>query len=130
VPAPLRVVVAEDAVLLREGLVGLLERFGHTVTAAVGDAEALQVAVRADPPDVVVTDVRMPPGFTDEGLRAAVALRTDHPTLAASAICSSTGSGGSRSSWTRWPGSPMAERPSIPRSSASCSGGGGTRSPG
>ena len=79
---PLRVVVAEDAVLLREGLVGLLQRFGHTVTASVGDAEALLAAVRADPPDVVVTDVRMPPGFTDEGLRAAVALRAESPDLA------------------------------------------------
>jgi DNA-binding NarL/FixJ family response regulator len=79
---PLRVVVAEDAVLLREGLVGLLQRFGHAVTASVGDAEALLAAVRADPPDVVVTDVRMPPGFTDEGLRAAVALRAERPDLA------------------------------------------------
>jgi len=79
---PLRVVVAEDAVLLREGLVGLLERFGHTVTASVGDAAALEAAVRHQPPDVVVTDVRMPPGFTDEGLRAAVALRTAYPSLA------------------------------------------------
>jgi DNA-binding NarL/FixJ family response regulator len=74
--------VAEDAVLLREGLVGLLERFGHTVTASVGDAAALEAAVRHQPPDVVVTDVRMPPGFTDEGLRAAVALRTAYPSLA------------------------------------------------
>lgn len=79
---PLRVVVAEDAVLLREGLVGLLQRFGHTVTASVGDAEAMLAAVRADPPDIVVTDVRMPPGFTDEGLRAAVALRAESPHLA------------------------------------------------
>ena len=68
--------------LLREGLVGLLQRFGHTVTASVGDAEELLAAVRADPPDVVVTDVRMPPGFTDEGLRAAVALRAESPHLA------------------------------------------------
>jgi DNA-binding NarL/FixJ family response regulator len=69
-------------VLLREGLVGLLQRFGHTVTASVGDAEAMLAAVRADPPDIVVTDVRMPPGFTDEGLRAAVALRAESPHLA------------------------------------------------
>jgi DNA-binding NarL/FixJ family response regulator len=84
VPAdrPLRVVVAEDAVLLREGLVGLLGRFGHTVLASVGDADALVAAVRAEPPDVVVTDVRMPPGFTDEGLRAAVTLREAYPSLA------------------------------------------------
>jgi DNA-binding NarL/FixJ family response regulator len=77
-----RVVVAEDAVLLREGLVGLLERFGHEVIASVGDAGALEAAVRHDPPDVVVTDVRMPPGYTDEGLRAAVTLRSAYPSLA------------------------------------------------
>ncbi|WP_412538932.1 response regulator transcription factor [Longispora sp. K20-0274] len=79
---PLRVVVAEDSVLLRAGLVGLLERFGHTVVAAVGDAAALVAAVGEHAPDIVVTDVRMPPGFTDEGLRAAVALRAGRPGLA------------------------------------------------
>jgi DNA-binding NarL/FixJ family response regulator len=78
----LRIAVAEDAVLLREGLVGLLERFGHTVVASVGDAEALTDAVTEQQPDIVVTDVRMPPAFTDEGLRAAVALRAAHPSLA------------------------------------------------
>ncbi|MFF5205053.1 response regulator [Streptosporangium sp. NPDC000396] len=78
----MRVVIAEDDVLLREGLVGLLERFGHTVVAAVGDAQALIAAAREHGPDVVVTDVRMPPGFTDEGLRATIALRGEHPGLA------------------------------------------------
>ncbi|WP_431920721.1 response regulator [Nonomuraea jabiensis] len=78
----MRVVIAEDAVLLREGLVGLLERFGHTVAAAVGDAPALLAAVAEHRPDVVVTDVRMPPGFADEGLRAALELRERHPDLA------------------------------------------------
>ncbi|GAB1646403.1 response regulator [Krasilnikovia sp. MM14-A1259] len=82
VDRPLRVVVAEDAVLLRAGLVGLLERFGHTVVDAVGDAAALRDAVAAHEPDIVVTDVRMPPGFTDEGLRAVVALRAHRPSLA------------------------------------------------
>ena len=77
----LRIVVAEDAVLLREGLVGIVERFGHTVVASVGDAAALTTAVHHDRPDVVVTDVRMPPGFTDEGLRAAVTLRGAYPGL-------------------------------------------------
>ncbi|MEW1840248.1 response regulator transcription factor [Nonomuraea angiospora] len=78
----MRVVIAEDAVLLREGLVGLLERFGHTVAAAVGDAPALLAAVAEHRPDAVVTDVRMPPGFADEGLRAALELRERHPDLA------------------------------------------------
>ena len=71
-----RVVLAEDGTLLREGLVGLLDRLGFTVMAAVGDAEALVAAVEEHDPDLVVTDIRMPPGFSDEGLRAAVRLRT------------------------------------------------------
>ncbi len=60
----LRIVLAEDGVLLREGLVGLLTRFGHEVAAAVGDAEELRTAVADHDPDIVVTDVRMPPGHT------------------------------------------------------------------
>nr|WP_203612953.1 response regulator transcription factor [Streptomyces rochei] len=77
----LRVVLAEDSVLLRDGLTGLLARFGHEVVASVGDAEALVAAVAEHAPDVVVTDVRMPPGFQDEGLRAAVGLRERSPGL-------------------------------------------------
>jgi DNA-binding NarL/FixJ family response regulator len=77
-----RVVLAEDGVLLREGLVGVLERFGFSVVAAVGDATALVDTVAADRPDLVITDIRMPPTLTDEGLRAAVALRTRDPGLA------------------------------------------------
>ncbi|MFJ6632690.1 response regulator [Streptomyces sp. NPDC091376] len=77
----LRVVLAEDSVLLREGLIGLLSRCGHVVVAAVGDAQALIAAVEEHAPDVVVTDVRMPPGFQDEGLHAAVRLREKRPTL-------------------------------------------------
>ncbi|WP_437114705.1 response regulator [Streptomyces longispororuber] len=73
--------LAEDSVLLREGLVGVLSRFGHEVVAAVGDADALREAVTAHAPDVVVTDVRMPPAFQDEGLRAALALRARRPGL-------------------------------------------------
>lgn len=77
----MRVVLAEDAVLLREGLVGLLERFGHTVVAAVGDCTSLLMAVEEHAPDIVVTDVRMPPGFSEEGLRAALELRAENPRL-------------------------------------------------
>jgi DNA-binding NarL/FixJ family response regulator len=73
--------MAEDSVLLRDGLTGLLTRFGHEVVASVGDAEALVAAVREHTPDIVVTDVRMPPGFQDEGLRAAVRLRERRPGL-------------------------------------------------
>ncbi|SDK38759.1 response regulator [Nonomuraea jiangxiensis] len=78
----LRVVIAEDAVLLREGLAGLLERFGHEVVASVGDAPALLAAVEEHGPAVVIVDVRMPPGYSDEGLRAALALRASRPGLA------------------------------------------------
>ncbi|KAB2350237.1 response regulator transcription factor [Actinomadura rudentiformis] len=77
----LRIALADDAVLLREGLVALLVRFGHQVVASVGDTDALMNAVALHEPDVVVTDVRMPPDFTDEGLRAAVALRAERPRL-------------------------------------------------
>jgi DNA-binding NarL/FixJ family response regulator len=76
-----RVVIAEDALIVREGIAGMLRRFGHEVVAAVGDAPALHAAVAAHRPDVVVTDVRMPPGFSDEGLQAAIALRAAHPGL-------------------------------------------------
>ncbi|GAA4232919.1 response regulator transcription factor [Actinomadura meridiana] len=79
---PLRLVIAEDGVLLREGLIGLVARFGHEVVAAVGDAGELAAAVTEHAPDLVLTDVRMPPGFSDEGLRAAVELRSAHPGLA------------------------------------------------
>ncbi|MFI6415201.1 response regulator [Streptomyces sp. NPDC050585] len=77
----LRVVLAEDSVLLRDGLTALLERCGHQVVAAVGDAGALMAAVEEHRPDIVVTDVRMPPGFQDEGLHAAVRLRERRPAL-------------------------------------------------
>ena len=73
--AGLRVVIAEDATILREGLVRLLEDRGHVVVAAVGDADALISAVEAHRPAVAVVDIRMPPTFTDEGLRAAIAVR-------------------------------------------------------
>ncbi|MFI6051128.1 response regulator [Streptomyces violascens] len=74
----MRVILAEDSTLLREGLVRLLAEEGHDVVAT-GDAVALLAAVSAAPPDVVVVDVRMPPTHTDEGLRAALTIRRDHP---------------------------------------------------
>ena len=76
---PLRVVIAEDSAVVRAGLAGILADRGHEVAAAVGDADRLRAAVAAHHPDVAVVDVRMPPGFTDEGLRAAIAIRRDHP---------------------------------------------------
>ncbi|MBT2414592.1 response regulator transcription factor [Streptomyces sp. ISL-12] len=77
----MRVMLAEDSTLLREGLVRLLAEEGHEVVAAVGNAEALLAAVAQDPPDVVVADVRMPPTHTDEGLRAALEIRASRPAV-------------------------------------------------
>jgi DNA-binding NarL/FixJ family response regulator len=74
-----RVAIAEDSVLLRKGLILLLEEAGHEIVAAAGDAEAFLRAVRETRPDVCVVDVRMPPTFTDEGLRAAVLVRDQWP---------------------------------------------------
>jgi DNA-binding NarL/FixJ family response regulator len=74
-----RVVIAEDSVVLRDGLVELLARRGHEVVAAVGDGDRLRAAVAEHLPEVAVVDIRMPPTHTDEGLRAAIALRRDHP---------------------------------------------------
>jgi DNA-binding NarL/FixJ family response regulator len=71
----LRVVIADDAVLLREGLIRLLEENGCTVVAAVGDGPSLVEAIAEHEPDVSIVDVRMPPSHTDEGLRASVAAR-------------------------------------------------------
>ena len=71
----MRVVIADDAVLLREGLIRLVEESGHTVVAAVGDGPSLVDAVTTHRPDVSIVDVRMPPTHTDEGLRAAVRAR-------------------------------------------------------
>lgn len=78
----LSVVIGEDAVLLRAGLVSLLERFGHRVPAAVGDGPSLVAAALEHEPDVVIADVRMPPGFSDEGLRAVRELQALRPSLA------------------------------------------------
>jgi DNA-binding NarL/FixJ family response regulator len=74
-----RVVIADDSVLMREGLARVLADNGFDVVAQVGDASALERAVRSEHPDVAIVDVRMPPTHTDEGTRAAVALRAEHP---------------------------------------------------
>jgi DNA-binding NarL/FixJ family response regulator len=78
----MRVVIAEDLAILREGLAGLLADRGHEVCASVGDGEALESAVAQHRPDVAVVDVRMPPTFTDEGLRAAIRIRASQPDAA------------------------------------------------
>ena len=77
----MRIVIAEDSAVLRAGLTEILADRGHEVVAAVGDPDALLAAVAEHHPDVTVVDVRMPPTHTDEGLRAAVALRRAHPGL-------------------------------------------------
>ncbi|MEV6207123.1 response regulator transcription factor [Kitasatospora sp. NPDC051914] len=78
----MRAVIAEDSVLLRVGLIKVLESVGYEVPAAVGDAEALLAAVEEHKPDIVVVDVRMPPGFTDEGVKAALVIRRQWPDVA------------------------------------------------
>ena len=75
----MRVVIAEDGVLLREGLASLLADEGHEVAETVGDALGLVEAVEKDRPDLCIVDVRMPPTFTDEGLRAAIEIRSRWP---------------------------------------------------
>ena len=79
---PLRVVVADDSVLLRDGIVRLLTDSGFEVVAAVGDADALLDAVTEHAPDLCIIDVRMPPTHTDEGLRAAIEIRRRSPDVA------------------------------------------------
>jgi DNA-binding NarL/FixJ family response regulator len=77
-----RIVIAEDTALLREGLAGLLEDAGHTVLARVGDAESLLAVVGEHQPDIAIVDVRMPPTYEDEGMRAAVEIRRLYPDTA------------------------------------------------
>ncbi|MFN8079849.1 MAG: response regulator transcription factor [Kineosporiaceae bacterium] len=78
----MRIVIAEDSVLLREGLVRLLSDAGMVVVEACSDAEQLLRAVAAHHPDLALVDVRMPPTFTDEGVRAALVIRQEHPDTA------------------------------------------------
>ena len=75
----MRSVIAEDSAVVRAGLAEILADSDHEVVAAVGNADDLLAAVAEHRPDVAVVDVRMPPGYTDEGLRAAIAVRRDHP---------------------------------------------------
>ncbi len=77
----MRIVIAEDAVMLRAGLTHLLVDAGEDVVAAVGDGDALLVAVERHQPDLAIVDVRMPPSHTDEGLRAALAIRARWPRI-------------------------------------------------
>ncbi|MGO9965416.1 MAG: LuxR C-terminal-related transcriptional regulator [Acidimicrobiales bacterium] len=77
----IRVAIAEDSAVLRDGLVQLLADRGFVITDAVGTADELEVTVERDCPDVAVVDIRMPPTFTDEGLRAAIGLRERYPKL-------------------------------------------------
>jgi DNA-binding NarL/FixJ family response regulator len=77
----MRIVIAEDSVILRDGLVQLLTLRGHEVVAAVSDATTLTAVVAEHLPDLVVVDIRMPPTHTNEGLHAAIALRAQHPGL-------------------------------------------------
>ena len=75
----MRIVIAEDSAVVRAGLAEILADSDHEVVAAVGNADDLLAAVAEHRPDVAVVDVRMLPGYTDEGLRAAIAIRRDHP---------------------------------------------------
>jgi DNA-binding NarL/FixJ family response regulator len=78
---PVRVAIAEDSAILRDGLVQLLVDRGFVITDAVADADALRSSIARDQPDVAIVDIRMPPTFTDEGLRAAIELRREHAGL-------------------------------------------------
>ena len=75
----MRIVIAEDSAVVRAGLAEILADSGHQVVATVGNADGLLAAVAEHRPDAAVVDVRMPPGYTDEGVRAAITIRRDHP---------------------------------------------------
>jgi DNA-binding NarL/FixJ family response regulator len=139
----LRVAIGEDDVLLREGIARILTDAGVEVVTQSGDADDLLHRTLAYRPDVVITDVQMPPHGEDDGLRAAMELRRREPSIGVlilsqfcepayvmqlvgerpegTDICSKSGSGTSRRSWTPSCGSPQAAARSIPRSSPACS---------
>jgi DNA-binding NarL/FixJ family response regulator len=79
---PLRIVVADDNALLREGIASLLEEAGHEIVGRAGDADDLLLKVRSYSPDVAIVDVRMPPNDADDGLVAAAKIRREHPDVA------------------------------------------------
>jgi len=79
---PIRVVVADDDALLREGIASLLEDAGHRVVGRSGNADDLLLKVRSYTPDIAIVDVKMPPGNADDGLVAAAQIRRDHPSVA------------------------------------------------
>jgi DNA-binding NarL/FixJ family response regulator len=81
-PAPLRVVVADDSALLREGIASLLEEAGHEVVGRAATADDLLLKVRSYKPDIAIVDVRMPPNNLDDGLVAAAEIRRSHPSVA------------------------------------------------
>jgi DNA-binding NarL/FixJ family response regulator len=139
-----RVVIADDSALTREGIAGFLRRAAIDVAAQASSPDELLRAVEEHRPDVAIVDIRMPPTYTDEGLRAAQAIRTRDPRIGililsqhvetgtatrlltahpeGSDTCSKIGSATSRSSRTRWSGSPPAAPSSTRRSSPGCSG--------
>lgn len=80
-PRALRVLVAEDSVLVREGLIRVLDRFGHQVVATLPDARGFVEAVAEHQPDLLITDVRLPPTFSEDGLRAAADVRRHYPAM-------------------------------------------------
>ena len=80
--APIRVVLADDSVLLREGIASLLEKAGFEIVGQSGTAEDLLLKVRSYKPDIAIVDIKMPPTQTDEGLRAAKEIREKHPETA------------------------------------------------
>ena len=106
----MRVVVAEDSVLLREGIARLLDDAGIEVVGQAGNADELMLKVRSYKPDVAIVDIRMPPTQTDEGLRAAKEIREKHPGDGRARALAVPGAGA-----TRWSSCPRA-----PRASATC----------
>jgi DNA-binding NarL/FixJ family response regulator len=120
----IQVVIAEDSAVLRDGLVQLLGHRGFVVTGAVSDPVALQKSVEQACPDVAVVDIRMPPTFTDEGLRAALELRQAHPELGIllfsqyveTRYAAELLAGGAATSWRPWCGWPPGAQRSTPMS--------------